>query len=174
MGDCAQGAAMSADLVILTITRVEARHLADLMTQFADLLQDTEDASNDPAVARLVPDAYPGDAQAGREFRHATEHELLDRRRDDAHRVLAGLADVGVHGSETSGAAPDDADVVDVALAPDDARAWMRALAAIRLVIASRLGIRTEDDHDADDPRFGVYDWLGYRLEGLIHAIDGD
>ena len=45
----------------------------------------------------------------------------------------------------------------------------MRTLTAIRLVIASRLGIEDEDDRDEDDPRFGVYDWLGYRLEGL-HA----
>jgi len=46
--------------------------------------------------------------------------------------------------------------------------------AAIRLVLASRLGIVDADDHDEDDPRFGIYDWLGYRLHGLVTAIDGD
>jgi hypothetical protein len=162
---------MSADLVLLTISRIEARHLADLVTQFTELLQETDDASDDPAVARLVPSAYPEDASADREFRHATEHELLDRRRDDAHRVLTGLATVGIAPETDAG---EDADVVDIALTPDDARAWMRALAAIRLVIASRLGVETEDDHDAEDPRFGVYDWLGYRLEGLVQAVDAD
>lgn len=159
---------MTADLVLLTIARIEAQHLAGLVQQFSDLLRETEDASSDPAVARLVPDAYPDDAAAAGEFRHATEDDLLDRRRDDADRVLATLSAAG--GLD----GPADTEVVDVALSPDDARAWMRALAAIRLVIASRLGIASEEDHDEDDPRFGVYDWLGYRLEGLIHAIDAE
>ncbi len=160
---------MSAAMVMLTITRIEARHLADLMGQFVDLLQTTDDAADDPAVARLVPDAYPDDAHAGREFRHATEHELLDRRRDDANRVLSDLKASGASGADGA----DDA-VVDVALSPDDARAWMRSLAALRLIIASRLGVADEDDHDPDDPRFGVYDWLGYRLDGLVDAVAAD
>lgn len=160
---------MTADLVMLTITRVESLHLADLVGQFAELLADT-DAATDPAVARLVPDAYPDDEEAGREFRRATEHELLNRRASDAQRMLAGLAEAGA--LEPAADARVD-DVIDVALDPEAARAWMRTLAAIRLVIASRLGIRTEDDHDEDDPRFGVYDWLGFRLEGLIQAVDG-
>ncbi len=160
---------MSADVVILTITCIEARHLADLVQQFADLLQETQDAADDPAVARLVPDAYPDDVHAAHEFRHATEHDLLDRRRDDAHRVLASLTGAGALDSER-----EDAETVDVALASSETQAWMRTLAAIRLVIASRLGVQTEDDHDGDDPRFGVYDWLGYRLEALIQAVDAD
>ena len=52
------------------------------------------------------------------------------------------------------------------------ARAWLRTLAAIRLVLASRLGIEVAEDHDPDDPRFGIYDWLGYRLDGLVAAVD--
>lgn len=161
---------MSADLVMLTITRVEALHLADLVGQFAELLDDTAATRDDPAVARLVPDAYPDDVAAGREFRHATEHELLARRAGDAQHVLADLADAGA--LEADAAAKVD-DVVDVALDDDAVRCWLRTLTAIRLVIASRLGVETEDDHDEDDPRFGVYDWLGFRLEGLLHAVDG-
>ncbi len=38
--------------------------------------------------------------------------------------------------------------------------------------IAERLGIESDDDHDPDDARFGVYDWLGYRLELVIEAAD--
>jgi hypothetical protein len=41
----------------------------------------------------------------------------------------------------------------------------------VRLVMATRLGITTEEEQD-DDPRFGVYNWLGFRLEGLLQAID--
>ncbi len=43
-----------------------------------------------------------------------------------------------------------------------------------RLVLATRLGIRSDDDHDPADPRFGVYDWLGYRLDGLVQAATAD
>lgn len=159
---------MTPDLVMLTISRIEARHLDDLMGQFIELLQATEEPGDDPAVTRLVPDAYPDDEEAGRDFRRATEDDLLDRRRDDAQRVRDDLT--------ASSALSDgpDTDVVDVALAPDHARSWMRGLAALRLVVASRLGIEHEDDHDADDPRFGVYDWLGYRLEGLVEALSDD
>ncbi len=57
-------------------------------------------------------------------------------------------------------------------LDPEDLQAWLRTLAAIRLVLATRLGIKTEDDHDEDDPRFGIYDWLGYRLDGLVRAAE--
>jgi hypothetical protein len=39
-------------------------------------------------------------------------------------------------------------------------------------VLATRLGIVDEDALDEDDPRRGVYDWLGYRLEGLIQSAD--
>jgi hypothetical protein len=62
--------------------------------------------------------------------------------------------------------------LTDIALDEDGVRAWMRTLTAIRLVIASRLGIEDEDDRDEADPRFGVYDWLGYRLEGLLQASE--
>ncbi|MFV0318926.1 MAG: DUF2017 family protein [Microbacterium sp.] len=158
---------MNEPVVMLTITRIEARHLADLTLQFVDLLQATSVATDDPGLARLVPDAYPDDAQAAADFRHATERELLDRRCDDAQRVLTDLA--------TGGTGPGgDTDVVDLALSMEGARAWMRTLAALRLVIASRVGITDEDAHDVDDPRFGVYDWLGYRLEGLVQSVDAN
>jgi hypothetical protein len=45
-----------------------------------------------PAVARLVPDAYRGDAEAAAEFRRYTEADLLQRRRTDADLVAASLA----------------------------------------------------------------------------------
>ena len=54
------------------------------------------------------------------------------------------------------------------------ADALLRTLAAIRLVLASRLGVDDEDTHDNDDPRFGIYDWLGYRLDALLTALDED
>jgi hypothetical protein len=82
----------------------------------------------------------------------------------------------------SASAIPDDAEpddevlmeLVDLRLEPEDLRAWLRCLAAIRLVLATRLDIRSEDDHDVDDPRFGIYEWLGYRLDGLVQAVSGE
>ena len=42
----------------------------------------------------------------------------------------------------------------------------------MRLVLATRLGIDSETDHDPEVPAFAVYDWLGYRLELLVQAAD--
>ncbi len=160
---------MAERIVVLELTRIEAGHLSGLVGQFAELLGE-ETAGRDPAIARLVPDAYPDDAIAAREFREVTEKDLLDRRRDDAGIVLRSLAAV----AETAvGADPDDADaleLVEIVLTPDDVRAWLRCLAALRLVLAERLGIRDEGDGSEDDPRFGIYEWLGHRLDGLVRA----
>ncbi|HET6301672.1 DUF2017 family protein [Microbacterium sp.] len=168
--------------VVLELTRLEALHLAGLVRQFDELLDSTEQAADDPAVARLVPDAYEEDPDAAREFRAVTESDLLSRRRSDAAAVIESLRpaiddphplEEGEEGDlvdETG----DLTDTVTIPLDPETVNAWLRALAAIRLVLASRLGIRSEDDHDDEDPRFGVYDWLGYRLDGLVRAVSGD
>lgn len=164
---------MSASIVAVEITRLEAAHLSGLITQFAELVDGAETTDGDPAVLRLAPAAYD-DPAAAQEFRDLTEADLLDRRRDDAATVLATLADA--------------ADISDISDDPDDpallanevihldaqaAGAWLRTLAAVRLVLASRLGIERSDEHDPGDPRFGIYDWLGYRLDGLVRALDG-
>jgi hypothetical protein len=158
--------------VSLELTRIEAAHLAGLVSQFIELLEDSASASGDPAVGRLVPDAYRDDEDAAREFRDLTEDDLLARRRSDAGVVLASLSEAAQ--------IPDDPDspklieATDIRLDPEMVRAWMRTLAAIRLVLATRLGIEGADDHDDDDPRFGIYDWLGYRLHGLVTAAEGE
>ena len=168
---------MTDRLVVLEITRMEAVHLAGLITQFADLLSETTDATrsspDDPALARLVPDAYADDPEASREFRELTQRDLLDRRSTDAATVLASL-----HGISGPTLVTDDAEALTrIAIVELDAETlgcWLRTLAALRLVLASRLGIVDEADHDDSDPRFGIYDWLGYRLDGLVQAAEAD
>lgn len=160
--------------VVLELTRMEAAHLAGLVTQFAELLEDAESTAGDPAIARLVPDAYADDAEASTEFRDMTERDLLDRRRQDAGEVLSSLSEPATLPYD---AEPGDEvlmELVELRLEPDALRAWLRCLAAIRLVLATRLGIRSEEDHDLDDPRFGIYEWLGYRLDGLVQAASED
>ncbi|MCD2170049.1 DUF2017 domain-containing protein [Microbacterium sp. JC 701] len=158
---------MSERIVVLEISGLEALHLAGIVGQFRDLLADSR-ADDDPAVARLFPDAYPDDEAASREFRRLTGGDLLERRAQDAAVLLQTL---GLDGGDRS--AEDDPDAtITIALGETEALAWMRTLSALRLVLATRLGIRTEDDHHPDDPRFGVYDWIGYRLDGLMTALD--
>ena len=162
---------MSDRMISVELARIEGAHLADLVSQFAGLLDndDSSVAGQDPAVLRLVPDGY-ADPEAAREFRSLTEKELLSRRSDDAIVVLASLAVIGDLPDD-----PDDPRLVEpvhIFLDADEANAWLRTLAAVRLVLATRLGIVNDDDHAHDDPRFGIYDWLGFRLDGLVRAID--
>lgn len=158
--------------VAMEITRLEAAHLASLVGQFTELLRESAPEDGDPALARLVPAAYSDDAEAAREFRALTQSDLLDRRAADAAVVLASLQDAA--------RIPDDPDdpalleQVEIRLEYPAAQAWLRTLAAVRLVLATRLGIDADDDHDIADPRFGIYDWVGYRLDGLVAALDID
>lgn len=161
---------MSALTVALDVTRLEAAHLSGLVAQFSELIDGADTSGGDPAIARLVPDAYQDDAEAAHEFRRLMESDLLDRRRDDAAVVVASLADA----SEISENPEDPAllESVEIRLSRAQAQAWLRTLAAVRLVLATRLGITDTDHHHPEDPRFGIYDWLGYRLDGLVTALD--
>lgn len=161
---------MSDRIVVLEITRLEAAHLARLVGQFADLLRESAPEEGDPAIARLVPSAYSDDEEAEREFRSLTQSDLLDRRGADAAVVLASLREAARIPYD-----PEDPallEQVEIRLDPPSAHAWLRTLAAVRLVLATRLGVADDDDHEFDDPRFGVYDWIGYRLDGLVTALD--
>jgi hypothetical protein len=145
-----------------TMQTLEAQQLADLVDQFLELLRDTE-IGEDAALDRLTPAVYPEDPEASTEFAEATSADLLDRRAADARIVRDGLDTV----AEDAGALP-----TEIVIRHADVDAWLRTLSALRLVIASRLGIDKEPPQDAEDPRLGVYEWLGYRLELLVEAAD--
>jgi len=161
--------------LVMEISRIEATHLAGLVGQFLELLEDDVDGArtDDPAVARLVPDAYRDDDEASQEFRSLTQDDLLGRRAVDARIVLGSLGPEVID-EEADLSRASVADILTILLEPDAVRAWMRTLAAVRLVLASRLGVTDEDEHDDEDPRFGIYDWLGYRLDALVRAASGD
>jgi hypothetical protein len=156
--------------VVLEVARLEAAHLSALVGQFAELVDGATPADEDPAIARLVPTAYPDDDEAAHEFRSLTESDLLTRRRADAEIVLFSLAEAAQLSDD-----PDDPamlEQVEIRLEPETVRAWLRTLAAVRLVMAERLQITEPEDHDPNDSRFGIYDWLGYRLDGLVASFD--
>ncbi|WP_435744622.1 DUF2017 family protein [Microbacterium sp. PMB16] len=159
---------MTSHRIVLPLALIEGAHLARLVDDFRDIIRERD--SGDPAVRRLTPSAYPDDATAAQSFADSTRDDLLDRRLIEAEKVSAALApfraDVDSL-SEQDALAPQDLVILD-----DDIDAWLRTLTALRLVIATRLGITSDENDRGDDGRHDVYDWLGYRLEVLIQAAD--
>ncbi|WAA67823.1 DUF2017 family protein [Microbacterium oxydans] len=159
---------MSTELIVMPITVIEEFHLAQLVDDFVELVDGSRD-DGDPALERLTPSPYPYDADAAAGFADTTRDDLLDRRLVDARRVRASLDEFrsGIDALSEGEALRTH----DVLVPTDSIDAWLRTLTAIRLVIATRLGI-TSDDETGTDGRHDVYDWLGYRLELLIQAAD--
>ncbi len=100
-------------------------------------------APDDPALRRLLPDASRDDDDVAAEFRRLTEADLRAAKIARLHavwRALTGEGDV-VEGAGLD----DDADLV---LRREDAEPFAAALTDVRLVLAERLGIRSEVDAD--------------------------
>lgn len=160
---------MSAAPVRIRMAVIEATQLAQLVDDLRDLVGAERDL-DDPAVARLTPDAYPDDVDASQIFQESTRGDLLDRRSADAGIVSAALGNLR---ADLSGLSEVEAFAEhDLIIAPSEIDAWLRTLTALRLVIADRIGIVGEDEDRPDDARYGVYDWLAYRLETLVEAAD--
>ena len=137
----------------------------DPLDDLARLLGQTGPATppDDPVLARLLPDAYPGDSEAAGDFRRFTEQELRNGKAAAARTVLATLPEDGGR----------------VRLSEEEAQVWMRALNDVGLALGVRLSI-TEDfearvqDLDPADPRSAymwVYDWLTFLQETLVRAL---
>ncbi len=172
----------------------EAAILANLAGQIVELLRDRNGPAEsdadplaaqlglggpslppeDPVLARLLPDAYAEDVEESAEFRRFTERTLTSAKVDNAERLIGSLREGGL---------PEDGDaatVVEIELDPAGVQAWLRSLTDIRLALAVRLGIETDDDlaaaeHGDDDAAQAmaeIYDWLGYVQESLVVALD--
>jgi len=122
--------------------------------------------SDDPALRRLLPDAYRDDAKAAAEFRRYTDATLREDMLADLAVVRESLGTIDAREQLT--------------LSDAQAESWLRALTSGRLVMASRLGIeRSEDDEalenlDPDDPRVALhalYRWSGALLSDLLDAM---
>jgi len=122
---------------------------------------------DNPALARLFPDAYEGDADEASEFRRLTEPDLREGKRATARQVLDSLRDYQ----------PGE----ELALAAEQARSWLGAVNDIRLVLAVWLEIEDDDDNPFDriderDDRYEIvvmYHWLGAMVEWLVEALMG-
>lgn len=133
-------------------------------------LADTPDQPQqpeDPVIRRLFPDAYPHDAVASSDFRRYTEHDLRTQKVAEARVVLADLE-----------RAAGNKQVVVVSRENTDP--WLRTLNALRISLATRLGITDADSvaelqqAPEDDPRsflYSVMEWLGFAQETLLTAM---
>jgi hypothetical protein len=117
----------------------------------------------DPALARLFPDAYLDDVDSSAQFRRFTERSLRETKLAHAATAIETLRRSGDK----------------VTLSADDAVAWLGALNDVRLALGTRLGVTEEAmaefaELPEEDPRaatFHVYDWLTFLQESLVRAV---
>jgi len=193
--------------LVASLTEPESALLSSLAAQVADMLDELGSAPHitdpdaaalyesvgiggsttlhdDPAIARLLPNAYSDDLDASRDFRGLTERSLAARKVANARAVIASLDAARSAAGELR---------LDAALV----QSWMRTLVDIRLTIAARLGIEHDgdgldgdgldsgpraDDTDRRSAGHGesddslvmrdVYDWLGWVSESLMEAVE--
>lgn len=185
----------------------EGQMLANLASQVIELLHDRHapaesdadpldaqvgmsgplQAPEDPVLRRLLPDGYPGDDDDAAEFRRYTEQSLTIAKVNNARVVLDSLNEAGINESPKDGK-------LDVQVDESQVQAWLTALNDMRLSLAVRLGVGSEDSDDndterSDDSESGgqaetgdegdesekmmhdVYDWLGYVQESLVSVL---
>lgn len=168
-GSGQDGSSENSGAVILTskFESVEIDLLRLVTSQLAQMLDETDAdalaASADPAIQRLLPDAYSNDPEAAAEFRRFTGADLLEQKVLNARAMLAtlnGLADPQV----------------TVVLDADAVQSWLRTLTDLRLTLAARLGIAPDGTMHTDDDQArylsDIYGWLGMVQESLVYAID--
>lgn len=161
----------------------EAALLRKLFGELVELLDDGADGAGDdplasavgtleprqvpedPALARLFPDAYRDDDEAASDFRRYTEGDLRAGKIDAARSVADSLGEGG-----------------RLLLSAEEAQTWLTALNDLRLTLGTRLSV-TEDHEEVfgalsdDDPRkqlWYIYDWLSYLQQSLVESLAHD
>lgn len=182
--------------MVATFEPGEAHLIANLVGQVVELLRDRNSAGasdpdplavqlgmggpstppEDPVLLRLLPDAYRNDVEDAGEYRRFTERSLTTVKVENAETVIRTLVDSGM----VLATPQDDDDPVEVELDPAAVQAWLKSLTDVRLSLAVRLGIETDEDHllvsnsedEATVAMAEIYDWLGYVQESLVAALD--
>ena len=120
---------------------------------------------DDPALLRLLPDVDPDDEERSAEFRRLTEFDLKQAKAHNVRIVLLGLS----KGK-------------DITLTHDEVLAWMKGLNDLRLVLAVRLGIDTEEAQEekyarrgelseSEDLTLTLYDFLTWIQDRLTTTL---
>lgn len=150
--------------VSLRFQAAEAALLSDLADQVDSML--LLGSPDDPALARLLPNAYPDDAEAQRDYARYTRSSLIESKRAAAQLVRDATASVG-DGEQ-------DAEVV-VELDESDAWVWLTFLTDLRLILNERVGAieaSTPEQDERDDYLAAAYDWAGYLQGSMLEVLD--
>jgi hypothetical protein len=136
----------------LHLSREERTILGQLPEQLRALL-----SSDDPALERLFPPAYPDEEELQAEYESLVRGDLLQQR--------LGSADVM---ERTIGASR---------LTEEELLAWLSALNDLRLILGTKLGATEDDDPEIiadDDPlasSYALYHYLGWLEEQVVAAL---
>ena len=171
------GFLLDGDVVSARFTPHERAVLVTLAAQLVDMLEKRAAESpadllyaqlgiggssappRDPALARLLPDAYRGDDEAASEHRRFTELGLVERKTANARAVILSLEAEAL-------------DSYEVRLDAAAVQSWLRHITDVRLVIAARLQIEEDgDEGTGDDAMLELYDWLGWMQESLVGCL---
>lgn len=143
----------------------------DELAQLTGIRTGPSTAPEDPILSRLLPDFHrldtdnpsTADLDSAAALRSLHEPELLEQKTGVAGVVLSTCPPEGGW----------------IRLTLEQADSWLSALNDVRLALGTALDV-TEDMPDElpeDDPRaphLGVYHWLTWMQESLVHAIAGD
>lgn len=179
--------------IFAEFTDVEARLMVSLCSQLISLYEDrhaTDTSEQDPLMAmmgsnqpvsepedpvlqRLLPNAYRDEPEDAAEFRRLTERQLTVNKSQNARSIIETFIAAGLDLAADSG--PD----LEVEMDADAALSWLRALTDLRIAVAVRLGIETDDDAEiisqSRDSQtlamYDIYEWLGYVQETLVAAM---
>ncbi|MGH2555562.1 MAG: DUF2017 family protein [Actinomycetota bacterium] len=129
------------------ILRALPRQLRELMS------------SDDPAVERLFPPAYPDEPDLQSEYDRLVRGDLMEQRLGSVEVLERTIEAKRVN--------------------EDELLAWLSALNDLRLVLGTKLGATEEDDpeeiSDADPlaPSYALYYYLGWLEEQVVEALAG-
>ncbi len=176
--------------IVGELDRQEAAVLRGLVSQIEDMLQSRADeapqdelaeltgirtgpstAPDDPILSRLLPDFHrldddaptKADLDSAAALRSLHEPDLLELKTRFAAVVLKTCPESGGW----------------IRLNVEEAESWLSALNDVRLALGTALDVTEDmpDDLPADDPRaphLGVYHWLTWMQESMVHALAGD
>jgi hypothetical protein len=142
------------------LTEPEPDHPVDPLVELVGI-DDTAVRPDDPALARLFPDAY-ADPDDAAEFRRFTQRDLRATKMGNIEAAAETLE------------RPDPTQLDE-----RECMAWLGALNDLRLTLGARLELDEESARDfmalpEDDPRrstYLVYDWLTYHQDRLVRAL---